>query len=78
VCSSHEERSVSEATTVLSLLLARSLPVAITSCAIVGAAVGTFDYAGNFTKAALPLEVRREAFFKQRKPPATTTTTEES
>jgi hypothetical protein len=45
--------------------VARSIPVAIASCAVIGAAMGTFDYAGALagdqddTK-----EERRKRFFK--------------
>ncbi|KAI0068251.1 hypothetical protein BV25DRAFT_1793281 [Artomyces pyxidatus] len=47
---------------------ARSLPVAVASCAVIGAAVGTFDYGGNSLRgdtASLSFEERRKRFFKQ-------------
>ncbi|KAI0048365.1 hypothetical protein FA95DRAFT_1470552, partial [Auriscalpium vulgare] len=47
---------------------ARSLPVAVGSCALIGAAVGTFDYAGNSLRgdtAKLSFEEKRKRFFKQ-------------
>ncbi|KAI0756902.1 hypothetical protein C8Q80DRAFT_1091608 [Daedaleopsis nitida] len=49
---------------------ARSLPMALASCAVLGTAVGTFDYNG---KGLAPgesesLEERRKRFFKQPRP----------
>lgn len=49
-------------------LSARSLPLAISSCAVIGAAIGTLEYAGDFRKPAAPLEARRAAFFKHPPP----------
>jgi hypothetical protein len=47
---------------------ARSLPVAVASCAIVGGVVGTFDYAGRLAgDPSETKEERRRKFFK--KPP---------
>ena len=48
----------------------RSLPVAITSCAVLGAAVGTYDYAGKDIAGVDPetREERRRKFFKQGQP----------
>jgi len=44
----------------------RSLPVAAASCAIMGAAVGTFEYAGNHLAGqSESYEERRKRFFKQ-------------
>jgi hypothetical protein len=44
---------------------ARSLPMAITSCALIGAAVGTFDYAGNLAgNPGQTNEERRRRLFK--------------
>jgi hypothetical protein len=44
---------------------ARSLPVAIASCAIVGGAVGAFDYAGHLSgDLSETKEERRRKFFK--------------
>ncbi|KAH9004267.1 hypothetical protein EDB86DRAFT_3099571 [Lactarius hatsudake] len=47
---------------------ARSLPIAVASCAVIGAAVGTFDYAGQSLrgdKETLSFEEKRKRFFKQ-------------
>jgi len=47
---------------------ARSLPIAVASCAVIGAAVGTFDYAGESLrgdKETLSYEEKRKRFFKQ-------------
>jgi hypothetical protein len=47
--------------------------MAVGGCAMLGAAVGTFDYAGRSlggTKEGMTLEERRKAFFKQRPEPA--------
>ncbi|KAI0307982.1 hypothetical protein B0F90DRAFT_1664922 [Multifurca ochricompacta] len=47
---------------------ARSLPVAVASCAVIGAAVGTFDFAGQSLrgdKESLSYEEKRKRFFKQ-------------
>ncbi|KII93925.1 hypothetical protein PLICRDRAFT_171626 [Plicaturopsis crispa FD-325 SS-3] len=49
---------------------ARSLPMAVTSCAVLGAAVGTYDYAGQLTGAgADSQEDKRRKFFKRTPPP---------
>ncbi|THH16821.1 hypothetical protein EW146_g3896 [Bondarzewia mesenterica] len=50
---------------------ARSLPVAVASCAVLGAAVGTFDYSGKELGGdqSLSFEEKRRRFFKQ--PPST-------
>ncbi len=48
--------------------VARSLPIAVASCAVIGAAVGTFDYAGQSLrgdKETLSYEEKRKRFFKQ-------------
>jgi len=47
---------------------ARSLPIAVASCAVLGAAVGTFDTAGQSLRGdqeALSYEEKRKRFFKQ-------------
>lgn len=47
---------------------ARSLPIAVASCAVIGAAVGTFDTAGQSLRGdqeALSYEEKRKRFFKQ-------------
>ncbi|KAF8506929.1 hypothetical protein F5888DRAFT_1579519, partial [Russula emetica] len=47
---------------------ARSLPIAVASCAVIGAAVGTFDTAGQSLRGdqeALSYEEKRRRFFKQ-------------
>jgi len=49
-------------------LRARSLPIAVASCAVLGAAVGTFDTAGQSLRGdqeALSYEEKRKRFFKQ-------------
>ena len=49
-------------------IVARSLPIAVASCAVIGAAVGTFDYAGQSLrgdKETLSFEEKRKRFFKQ-------------
>ncbi|OBZ78877.1 NADH-ubiquinone oxidoreductase 21 subunit, partial [Grifola frondosa] len=51
---------------------ARSIPVAIASCAVLGAAVGTFDYGGKRLigePARETQEERRKRFFKHPPPP---------
>ncbi|KAJ3549327.1 hypothetical protein NM688_g5191 [Phlebia brevispora] len=51
-------------------LRARSLPIAIASCAVLGAAVGTFDYVGK-TIAGASTETQEEKqrkFFKHGQP----------
>ena len=48
--------------------VARSLPIAVASCAVIGAAVGTFDHAGQSLrgdKETLSYEEKRKRFFKQ-------------
>ncbi|KAH7913008.1 hypothetical protein BJ138DRAFT_1147044 [Hygrophoropsis aurantiaca] len=46
-------------------LRARSLPVAVASCAVVGAAMGTFDYAGEIAgQSKEEKEEKRRKFFK--------------
>ncbi|TFK94457.1 hypothetical protein K466DRAFT_536109 [Polyporus arcularius HHB13444] len=49
---------------------ARSLPMALASCAVLGTAVGTFDYNGSSLAPgeAESLEERRKRFFKQPRP----------
>lgn len=43
----------------------RSLPVALTSCAVVGAAMGTFDYAGQLSGESKEVkEEKKRKFFK--------------
>ncbi|KAL0951269.1 hypothetical protein HGRIS_007983 [Hohenbuehelia grisea] len=50
-------------------LRARSLPMAIGSCAVLGAAMGTFDYAGELRgEVGETKEEKRKRFFKQPKP----------
>lgn len=49
---------------------ARSLPMAVASCAVMGAAMGTFDYGGKSLQGTPETqEERRKRFFKQ--PPPT-------
>lgn len=51
---------------------ARSLPIAVASCAVIGAAVGTFDTAGQSLRGdqeALSYEEKRKRFFKQTSSP---------
>ncbi|ETW86887.1 hypothetical protein HETIRDRAFT_41217 [Heterobasidion irregulare TC 32-1] len=46
----------------------RSLPVAVASCALIGVAVGTFDYSGQSLRgdtASMSVEEKRRRFFKQ-------------
>ena len=53
---------------VLIFFAARSLPIAVASCAVIGAAVGTFDTAGQSLRGdqeALSYEEKRRRFFKQ-------------
>ena len=53
---------------VLIFSAARSLPIAVASCAVLGAAVGTFDTAGQSLRGdqeALSYEEKRKRFFKQ-------------
>jgi hypothetical protein len=53
---------------VLIFSAARSLPIAVASCAVIGAAVGTFDTAGRSLRGdqeALSYEEKRKRFFKQ-------------
>ena len=53
---------------VLIFSAARSLPIAVASCAVIGAAVGTFDTAGQSLRGdqeALSYEEKRKRFFKQ-------------
>jgi hypothetical protein len=53
---------------VLMFSAARSLPIAVASCAVIGAAVGTFDTAGQSLRGdqeALSYEEKRKRFFKQ-------------
>ncbi|KAH9944302.1 uncharacterized protein BXZ73DRAFT_96792 [Epithele typhae] len=51
-------------------LRARSLPVALASCAVLGTAIGTVDYVGQnaSSEQALSKEERRKRFFKQPPP----------
>ncbi|KDQ63384.1 hypothetical protein JAAARDRAFT_202839 [Jaapia argillacea MUCL 33604] len=53
---------------------AKSLPVAVASCAVIGGAMGAYDYAGKALvgdrSAAQSKEERRKRFFKQPKSPA--------
>ncbi|KAH9950407.1 hypothetical protein B0H21DRAFT_819212 [Amylocystis lapponica] len=45
---------------------ARSLPMAVASCAVMGAAMGTFDYGGPSLRGTVETqEERRKRFFKQ-------------
>jgi len=46
---------------------ARSIPIAVGACVVIGAAVGTFDYAGNLSGESGSKEERRKRFFKQPK-----------
>jgi hypothetical protein len=53
---------------VLIFSAARSLPIAVASCAVIGAAVGTFDTAGQSLRGdqeSLSYEEKRRRFFKQ-------------
>jgi len=55
-------------------LRAHSLPVAVASCAVVGAAVGTFDYAGDLAgRSKEEKEEKRREFFKPLRQPVTHT-----
>lgn len=48
-----------------SIHAARSLPTAVGSCVVLGAAVGAFDFAGTLSGAHGPsLEEKRKKFFK--------------
>jgi len=50
----------------------RSLPMAVASCAVLGAAVGVFDYSGQSIaghSAGLSPEEKRKRFFKQKPQP---------
>ncbi|EJF66781.1 hypothetical protein BD309DRAFT_918566 [Dichomitus squalens] len=49
---------------------ARSLPIALASCAVLGTAIGTLDYTGrNFAPRDVEsIEERRKRFFKQPRP----------
>lgn len=52
-------------------LSARSLPMAVASCAVLGAAVGTFDYGGKDIRGVSTTESReerRKRFFKHPPP----------
>ncbi|KAF8632617.1 hypothetical protein AX15_001819 [Amanita polypyramis BW_CC] len=45
---------------------ARSIPMALGACAVMGAVMGTFDYAGRLApEPGVSLEEKRKAFFKQ-------------
>jgi len=44
--------------------IGRSLPLALSSCAILGAVVGGYDYAGQLAGDATTTEERRKKFFK--------------
>lgn len=49
----------------ITLLAARSLPTALASCAVVGAAMGTFDYAGQLAGESKEVkEEKKKKFFK--------------
>lgn len=49
------------------LLIARSLPIAVGSCAVVGGAMATFDYAGQIVgDTEDKKEEKRKVFFKTR------------
>ena len=49
------------------LLIARSLPIAVGSCAVVGGAMATFDYAGQIIgDTEDKKEEKRKKFFKTR------------
>jgi hypothetical protein len=53
---------------VLIISAARSLPIAVASCAVIGTAVGTFDTAGQSLRGdqeVLSYEEKRRRFFKQ-------------
>ncbi|TFY72870.1 hypothetical protein EVG20_g125 [Dentipellis fragilis] len=57
----------------------RSLPMAVASCAVIGTAVGAFDYGGQTLQgdsAHLTFEERRKRFFKQ--PPSVQETSGDS
>ncbi|EPQ60580.1 hypothetical protein GLOTRDRAFT_68344 [Gloeophyllum trabeum ATCC 11539] len=62
-------------------LRSRSLPMAVASCAVLGAAVGVFDYSGQTIAghgANESVEEKRKRFFKQRHgPPSPTQQAEE-
>ena len=56
---------------------ARSLPVAVASCAIIGGAMGVFDYAGQLSgNQSETREERRRKFFKHPPKPLVQTSTE--
>ena len=49
----------------------RSVPIAIASCAVLGAAMGTFDYGGKSLQGSIETkEERRKRFFKHPPPTA--------
>lgn len=49
----------------------RSLPIAVASCAVLGAAMGTFDYGGKSLQGSNESkEEQRKRFFKQPPPTA--------
>ncbi|KAF8078682.1 hypothetical protein FPV67DRAFT_1557933 [Lyophyllum atratum] len=56
---------------------ARSIPMALGSCVVLGAAMGTFDYAGQLTgEAGSTPEERRKRFFKHPPKPLVEATAE--
>ncbi|RDB28614.1 NADH-ubiquinone oxidoreductase 21 subunit [Hypsizygus marmoreus] len=56
---------------------ARSIPMAIGSCVVLGAAMGTFDYSGHLTgQEGESLEEKRKKFFKQPLKPLVEATSE--
>lgn len=71
--------SCSVSTANFTTVLGRSLPMAVAGCAVMGAAVGTFDYGGKNIAVtdALTREEKRKAFFKH-PPPESTTSTQDS
>ena len=57
------------------LLLARSIPMAVGSCVVLGAAMGTFDYSGQLAgEKGRTWEEKRRQFFKQPVKPLIETT----
>lgn len=51
-------------------MIARSIPMAVGSCAVMGAAMGAFDYAGSLQgDGSVSKEERRKRFFKESSQP---------
>jgi hypothetical protein len=57
--------------------IARSIPMAVGSCVVLGAAMGTFDYSGQLTgEKGETREEKRRQFFKQPLKPLVATNVE--